>query len=103
MDHAILALTILRLATVALGLVFLRGAWRSYRRYHTQSMMWLVFAVALLVLAVLVEGFVVRILGWPLENAHIAEAVISLLGFMALVLSVQAGRVRHRDPDPDLA
>lgn len=103
MEQTILVLMALRVAAVALGLVFLRGAWRSYRRYRTRPMMWLVTAVALLVAAVLAEGFVVRVLGWPLEQAHVAEAVVSFLGFVALVLSVQAIWVRHRRPGPELS
>ncbi len=93
MEHIILTLTLLKLATVALGSVFLWHTIRAYRKHGAPSLLWLSLAIGTLIFAAVAEGFSLQVMGLPLDAAHIVEAVFTLLGFLILVWSVVSHRI----------
>lgn len=89
-EHVIPLLSVLKGITTILGLYFLSVAFRAYRRHRDRGLGVLTVAVGFLTAATLVEGFVYQILGWDLATAHVAEAVLSLVGFAILLWSLRA-------------
>lgn len=95
-------LTVLKIATVLFGLVFLYYTLRAYRKHRARSMLILFVAVGLMTAAAVAEGVAFAVLGLSLEQAHIVEAVFTLAAFAVLVYSIFAHRVvraeaRHND------
>lgn len=105
MDPTILSLSILRGLAVLLGLTFLFYTWRAYLKHRSSALMWLWVAIAIMVLAAIIEGIAVQVLGLTLDQSHILESVVTLAGFSVLVMSVIVPRRRrmkaaHAPPDP---
>lgn len=90
MNHETVLLTILNGGAALLGLYFLVRAFRAYHRHGSRHLLVLAVGVGLLTLALLVEGFVFRILDWPLADAHVLEASVGLVAFAVLVYSLHA-------------
>lgn len=83
-----LALTLLNGASAVLGAYFSLVALRAYRKHHAKAMLALSIGVALLTIAILAEGFVFVVLGWPLARAHTTEALVTLLAMGVIVTSL---------------
>lgn len=90
MEHQTLLLTVLNGTAALLGAYFVVRAVRAYRRHREGHLGILAVAVALLTVGLLLEGFVVRFLGWPIASAHVAEAAFGLTAFAVLVYSLHA-------------
>jgi len=88
----------LKLVTVVLGAVFLFYTWRAYRKYGSPQLLILFVAVLLLTAAAVAEGLMVQVLKSPLDEAHVAEAVLTLAGFGVLVYSLVYRAMRTRTP-----
>lgn len=85
--------TILGILNGLAALLGLYVAGRAYQAYdRTQARFMLILATAFLVMtgALVVEGFVFEVLGWPLAKAHVVEAVFNLLAFLILAASLHA-------------
>lgn len=103
MVETIQILSALKIATVAAGLVFLTWAGKAYLKHRTRNMATLVLAVSLLTLAAISEGIAFEFLGFPLDLAHILEAVFTLAGFLVLVASVLVAKLQTAELDPEEA
>lgn len=90
MQHQLLSLTVLNGAAALLGLYFLFRARQASRKHENSHLLVLAFAVGFLTAGVLVEGFAVRVLDWPIASAHVLEASLSLVGFGLLVYSLHS-------------
>lgn len=88
-------LTLMKLATVSLGLVFLWVAYQAWHRSRSPRMLTLMAAVVLMTLAALAEGIAYRGLGLTLDQSHLIEAVVMLAAFAVLVGSLFVPQ-RHR-------
>lgn len=88
----ILLLSVIKIATVALGAVFLWITWRAYRRQPNPGMLVLFAAVILMTVGAVAEGLAFQALGLSLDQAHIIEALFTLAGFAVLVYSVWSYR-----------
>lgn len=94
MEHHIITLSIIKTITVAVGLVFLYLVGRAYAKTRARSMAVLFVAVGLFVAAAVVEGTAVQLLSMSLDQAHVLEAIVTLAGFMVLLYSVIAHRLK---------
>lgn len=101
MEHEILVLSVIKVATAALGLVFLVAAWRAYRKHASRSLLIVAVAVFLLTLAVLTEGFLFTVLRWDLASAHVGEGLVTLLAFATFVYALVARDVRQMELEPE--
>lgn len=94
MVDEILLLSIIKIATVVLGAVFLGITWRAYRRQPNRGLLVLFIAVVLMTVAAVAEGLAFRAIGLSLDQAHIIEALFTVAGFAVLVYSVWSYRPR---------
>lgn len=92
----ITVLSILKILTVLAGSIFLFVTWKAYLKSRSRSMLMLFGAVSLLVLAAILEGAALQILGVTMEQARLVEAVVSLLAFLVLLYSVLGHKPRPR-------
>ena len=90
----ILLLSIIKIATVTLGGIFLAITWRAHRRQPNTGLLVLFAAVALMTIASVAEGLAYRALGLRLDQAHLIEGVFTFAGFAVLVYSVWSYRPR---------
>lgn len=100
MAEPILILSALKIVTVLAGIVFLAWAGKAYLKHRTRNMAALVLAVALLTLAAVSEGIAFQVLGFPLADAHIVEAVFTLAGFLVLVVSALVASLQRAELGP---
>lgn len=90
MEHQTLVLTLLNGTAALLGAYFVVRAVRAYRQHRNRHLGILAVAVSLLTIGLLLEGFIVRIVGLPIATAHVAEAAFGLVAFAVLVYSLHA-------------
>lgn len=81
-------LTVLKLATVALGGVFLWFAGRAWLKHRDCRMAALFVAMVLMTAAALSEGIAYRGIGLALDTSHLIEAIVMLAAFAVLVYSL---------------
>ena len=84
----VLALSGLKLVTVALGLVIVYLGWKAYRATRRRPLLWLTVGMAVMTLGAVAEGAAYQGLGWGLDAAHLFEAVVTLAAFGFLVYSL---------------
>lgn len=85
-EHALLWLTGLRLAGVALAAVLVLLAYRAWRASRDRRMMRLGLGFALLLVSLLIEGAIYQVLApGDLAAAHVAEAVTQLAALGVLI------------------
>lgn len=99
MDVNLLTLTVVKTATAALGSALVYYAWRAYLATRSRPLLLLATGMAVLTLGIVLEGAVFQIAGWSLPNAHVAEAIVSLTGYIVLVASL---RTKQTTPAPQL-
>lgn len=76
-------------------------AYRAYRRSEVRFLFLLTLGFATLTTALVVEGFVFEVLGWPLATAHVVEASFNLAAFVILAWSLHAsGPTRSEQLEP---
>ncbi len=90
MAGEILLLSLIKIATVALGVLFLGITLRAYRRQPDRGLLMLFIAVVLLTFAAVAEGLAFGAVKLPLDEAHIIEALFTVSGFAVLVYSVSS-------------
>ena len=83
-------LTILKLATVALGGVFLWYAGGAWLKHRDRRMATLFVAMVFMTVAALSEGIAYRGIGLTLDTSHLVEAIVMLAAFAVLVYSLFA-------------
>lgn len=81
-------LGVIKLATVLLGFYIVYLAFKAYRRQPSGSILWMGLGMGILTLGAISEGVAFQGLNWSLDNSHIFEAVVTLVGFGALVYSL---------------
>ena len=84
----ILALSIIKLATVALGFLVVYLGAKAYRRSRRRPLLWLTLGMGVMTLGAISEGAAYQGLGWSLAESHIVEAVVTLVAFAVLVYSL---------------
>ncbi|MGB1586846.1 MAG: DUF7521 family protein [Thermoplasmatota archaeon] len=82
------SLSILKVLTVLAGGIFLFVTWKAYLRRRSRSMLLLFAAISLMVLAAILEGAALQVLGFSMEEARLVEAVVTLTAFLVLLYSV---------------
>lgn len=87
-------LGVLNSLAALLGIFFISRSWRAYRRTGSHPMLVLSTSMALLVLAVLAEGFLYGILHWSLDQAHAVEAGFNVAAFAFFAYSLHAPEKR---------
>ncbi len=88
----VLVLSLIKVITVLVGVVFLYITGKAYAKTRSRSMAILFVAVGLMVLAAVAEGAAFQILGLSLDESHVVEAVVTLAAFMVFLYSI----VSHR-------
>jgi hypothetical protein len=86
----VLLLTVLKMATVLLGLVIIYLSVKAYRGTRRRSILLLGIGMALMTLSAISEGLAFNGLGWTLGQSHVLTAVVTLAAFAALVSSLYA-------------
>lgn len=89
MNSELIPLLIFRGLTVVAGSAFLAFTIQAYRTHHSKSMLVLMVAIALMVVAVLAEGIAYFLFGASLGHAETVEAAITLLAFLVLLWSIR--------------
>lgn len=88
--HIEAILTGVKALTVAAGFYIVWLAYRAYRKQPTPTLRWLTVGMAILTLGAISEGVAFQGLGWTIDNSHVFEAAVTLVGFGVLVYSVRA-------------
>ncbi len=90
-----ITLSILKIATVALGFVIVRQGWLAWRATGRRSFFWLTAGIGTMTIGAIAEGVAyqgLQILGLDaslsLDRAHIIEGVFTLGAFGILVYSL---------------
>lgn len=87
-DPTTLALSVLKLLTVALGFVIVYLGLRAYRGSRRRPLLWLTVGMAIMTLGAISEGVAYQGLDWTLGQSHLFEAVVTLIAFAVLVYSL---------------
>lgn len=85
-----LTLSLMKLATVALGALIIYLGTRAYRSSRRKPILWLTIGMGIMTLGAVAEGLAIQGLGLTLDQAHMIEAVVTLGAFGALVYSLYA-------------
>jgi hypothetical protein len=83
-----LFLVIIKFFTVIAGLYIVFLAFKAYRQRPARNVLWLAVGMAILTLGAISEGIAYQAIGWSIEQSHIFEAIVTLIGFVILVYSV---------------
>lgn len=83
-----LILAALKLLTVGAGFFIVYLGWRAYRSNRQRTLLWMTAGMFVLTLGAISEGAAYQGLDWTLEQSHIFEAFVTLLGFLILLYSV---------------
>lgn len=86
----VLALSALKIITVALGFLIVYLALKSYRVSRRRPILLLGIGIGIMTLGAISEGVAFQGLDWNLEQSHLFEAVMTLAGFGVLVYSLYA-------------
>ena len=97
-----LILGLIKVLTVALGLMFLLITLRAYRRNPNPGLFFLLIAVGLMTVAAVAEGLAFQAAGLSLDEAHVIEAVFTLAAFAVFVASVVGFKVKPRRAEQPL-
>lgn len=89
-DPVTLTLSLIKLATVALGALVIYLGTRAYRASNRKPILWLTIGMGIMTLGAVAEGLALQGLGLTLAAAHIIEAVVTFAAFAALVYSLYA-------------
>lgn len=87
-DANILTLSVIKTATVLLGLVIVYLAWKAWNTSRRRPLLWLTLGMLVMTLGAVSEGLAFQGLGWSLDQSHVVEAVVTLLAFAILVYSL---------------
>lgn len=87
-DQTFAILSVLKLFTVAAGLYIVYLGTRAYQKNPQRPLLWLVVGILVLTLGAISEGAAYQGLNWSLDQSHVFEALVTLLGFGILVYSV---------------
>lgn len=85
-----LALSSIKLVTVALGIIVVYLGWKAYRASQRKPLLWLTIGMAVMTLGAVSEGIAFQGLDWTIGESHIFEAVVTLVAFAILVYSLYA-------------
>lgn len=85
-----LALSVLKLVTVAMGLLVIYLGFKAFRASRRKPILWLTIGMAIMTLGAISEGLAFQGLGWSLESSHLFEAIVTLIAFGVLVYSLYA-------------
>lgn len=85
-----LLLSALKAVTVALGLVILYVGGKAWRNTRRRPILFLTLGMAIMTLGAISEGLAYQGLDWSLDNSHVFEALVTLVGFAVLVYSLYA-------------
>jgi CHASE2 domain-containing sensor protein len=83
-------LVILKLFTVAAGFFIVYLGWRAFRAQRQKTLLWMTVGIATLTLGAIAEGLMLQGFGLDIDQAHIIESIVTLLGFVFLVYSLYA-------------
>lgn len=83
-------LTALKAVTVVLGLLIVFLALKAYRSTHRRAILVLGIGMAVMTLGAISEALAFQGLNWSLDQSHVFEGVVTLLGFAVLVYSLYA-------------
>lgn len=86
--NVILALSAIKLVTVALGVVVVLLGTKAYRASRRKPLLWLTVGMGVMTLGAVSEGLAYQGLHWSLAESHIVEAVVTLMAFGLLVYSL---------------
>ncbi len=93
MTSDLIALALLRGATVVAGSIFVFYTAQAYRKHRSRSLLVLGIAISLMVVAVVAEGIAFFLFDASLGWAETVEAAITLVAFLVLLWSVR----QHQD------
>lgn len=82
-------LAIIKLVTVAAGFYIVFLGVKAWRKNRQKTILLLAAGLLVLTLGAISEGAAYQGLGWTLDQSHIFEAVVTLLGFLVLVYSLR--------------
>ncbi|HEX9817154.1 MAG TPA: hypothetical protein VGB18_09255 [Candidatus Thermoplasmatota archaeon] len=83
-----LFLVIIKFFTVLAGFYIVYLAFKAYRQRPAKNVLWLMIGMGILTLGAISEGIAYQAIGWTIDQSHIFEAVVTLVGFTVLVYSV---------------
>lgn len=81
-------LTALKAITVALGFLIVFLAWKAYRSTRRRAILVLGVGMAIMTLGAISEALAFQGLSWSLDQSHVFEGVVTLVGFAVLVYSL---------------
>jgi len=84
-----LMLSVLKLVTVILGGYIVLLGLRAYKKAPSRSILLMTVAIATLSMGAISEGVAGKGWGWDLAPSHLFEAIVTLVGFVFLVMSVR--------------
>lgn len=84
----ILALSALKLVTILLGFVIVYLGAKAYRKSHRRPLLLLTIGMGVMTLGAIAEGAAYQGLNLGLDQAHLVEAVVTLVAFAILVYSL---------------
>ena len=84
----ILVLSVLKVITILLGFVIVYLGAKAYRQSRRRPLLLLTIGMGVMTLGAISEGAAYQGLGWPLEQSHVVEAVVTLIAFAILVYSL---------------
>lgn len=79
-----------KIVTVALGFLIVYLGVKAYRSSRRRPIFWLTIGMAIMTLGAISEALAFQGLGWDLNDSHIFEAGVTLVGFAFLVYSLYA-------------
>lgn len=83
-----LFLVIIKFLTVLAGFYIVFLAFKAYKQRPSKNVLWLAIGMGILTLGAISEGIAFQAIGWTIDQSHIFEAVVTLIGFVVLVYSV---------------
>lgn len=81
-------LVLLKLFTVAAGFFIVYLGWRAYRTNRQRTVLWMTLGMLVLTFGAISEGAAYQGLQWTLDQSHLFEALVTLMGFGLLVHSL---------------
>jgi hypothetical protein len=83
-----LFLVLVKFLTVLAGFYIVFLAFKAYKAKPARNVLWLAIGMGILTLGAISEGIAYQAIGWTIDESHIFEAVVTLVGFGVLVYSV---------------
>lgn len=89
-------LVIAKLITMVIGFVIAGTAYRGYRRYGSEPMLYLAIGFAIISVGAVIEGVLFDVLGFSIFWAGTVQTSIVALGMLVILYSLYGGTSGYR-------